>query len=406
MGRSQKKGGAKKGGAGGGGGAVNKGKTGGGGSKKGTSRFGGGNTSGQRGQARKEARLAARGKQKKRTAQGGAEAVAATRIRLKLKALQKQLARFSPNTPAAERSAIVLETAELHAEAGHFRQAIKDYEEVLQLEPSDPHFKVRTPLLCLLMDEGHGAEAKQLIEGSLFQSLVSPPAANPARPVDCPAAEKDTAVRLAILCGAYSHALLGYISLHVMQEEADPRVAAANELKLVERLQRAHQANPFVAELIAFAPAFDNYFEPGADIPPASACGPMDGPLLDALQYLIVLRQLNVWLDTDEEVRSFVRCTLFEKEVEEGADEEPPLTPLPVSEGVQESGLLLRWRRAREEAMELWAEEMSVESGDGGDDEVMEGCEHGESEEGLESSMGSEACSEDFAGREERSGAG
>merc|ERR1719491_893157 len=65
-----------------------------------------------KGQARRGAREAARGKRQKQ-AHGGEEAVAGTRLRLRVKALQKQLDRLPTGS---RRAAVLRELGLLHAE--------------------------------------------------------------------------------------------------------------------------------------------------------------------------------------------------------------------------------------------------------------------------------------------------
>lgn len=356
----------------------------------------------KKGQLRREAREALRTKSRK-FHHGGAEATENTRLRMKSKVLQKQLARLGKSGSPAERCSVLQELSQVHVEAGRSRQAIEALQEVLQLQPDDPQFLARTQLLCLLMDEARGDEARQLVEGPLFQTLSVLEDVRPAKAVTAVSADVAVARRVASVCGSYSLTLLDYISVKVLQEDKNPNAAAASERRLGERLRHAHKLNPFVAEFIAFAPAFENYFQAGADLPPESCCGPGEGPLLDALKYLVGFSQISVWLDSDDEVRRFIRCTVFEDDAEDGGDDSPPFAPLPVHEGL-ESPLLSRWKRARSDAMDLWGEEMSV---DGGEGDMVEGAEEGGEEESCEGdSIMDDDDSEDFAGREERSGFG
>lgn len=91
---------------------------------------------------------------------------------------------------------------------------------------------------------------------------------------------------------------------------------------------------------------------------------------------------MTVWQDTDEDVRKFVRSTLFEddsEQLEQVQAEKPPFLPLPPGMG---SEVLVRWRRAREDALGMWAAEMSCDE------------EGGEEEGGEEEEAGSESAAE------------
>merc|ERR1719198_414683 len=124
--------------------------------------------------------------------------------------------------------------------------------------------------------------------------------------------------------------------------------------------------------MIAFAPAFEKHFPQGADLSAAEDSTAEEWPLVEAAEYLCQRGQLAVWLDANEDVRHFLRSALFEAEPEvqaaesaEGAGtgageaEEPPLRPLPPAPlpGATELEVCSRWRKAREDAMELWAQE-------------------------------------------------
>merc|ERR1712151_615859 len=83
-------------------------------------------------------------------------------------------------------------------------------------------------------------------------------------------------------------------------------------------------------------------------------------PFFEALEYCCRHRQVAVWQDTDEDIRNFVRCTLFEDE--ENPDKAPfAALPDPPLNGAKEPEVLARWRKAREDALELWASEMSCD---------------------------------------------
>lgn len=193
----------------------------------------------------------------------------------------------------------------------------------------------------------------------------------------------------ATLTACYTVALLTYISVRVLQEHGrKPSSVAAAEAKLARRLRAARRQNPFVAEYIAFAPAFEQHFdgygEPGS-FKHFEGKRPFGSEqmLIQALDYCCRHRQLAIWLDTNDEVRRYIQRTLFEEGRDQpdsgdgagaAAEEEPPLAPLP-SETPADHPVMRLWRTAREAALELWAEEMSP----------ARDCE-GEEEESAESS--------------------
>lgn len=110
--------------------------------------------------------------------------------------------------------------------------------------------------------------------------------------------------------------------------------------------------------------------------------------------------QVAVWLDTDEDVRRFVRLTLYE---EDGKEDEAPLAPLP-QPLPSEAAVITRWRRAREDAMELWAGEMSVDGGsEGGEEGEEEDCEE-DPEEDSDAGGSSDDMGDDMGNAEERRG--
>eukprot|EP00747_Dinoflagellata_sp_TGD_P029068 gnl/TRDRNA2_/TRDRNA2_133668_c0_seq1.p1 gnl/TRDRNA2_/TRDRNA2_133668_c0~~gnl/TRDRNA2_/TRDRNA2_133668_c0_seq1.p1 ORF type:complete len:243 (-),score=68.13 gnl/TRDRNA2_/TRDRNA2_133668_c0_seq1:76-804(-) len=216
----------------------------------------------------------------------------------------------------------------------------------------------------MLMNEAHGEEARSLVEGNLFAKLLNSAASN---------GDEDATgiVGTAATVGSYSHALLEYISVRVLQEDKDAAAAADSEKRLRHRLVRAHKVNPFAAEFIAFAPAFESAFPVGCELPPLDGCPAKEQPLIQALEYCCRYGQVSVWLDTDDDVRAYIRETVFEDDDAEqvGGDEKPPLEPLPAPSGVQESPLLKRWKAARQAAMELWAQEMmGGEDGESGEE--------------------------------------
>ena len=304
----------------------------------------------------------------RRRAHGKEDAVNETRQRLRAKLLQRQLTRGPAAKPGEERRKVLIELGGLQTEAGQLRSATKSFQEALDMSPDDADFQVRALLLGLYMDQAMTEEATSMLKGPLFEMAAEAESASGAR-------------REAMTAGLYSLALLTYISVRVLQEyRKKPREAKKAEDRLVERLQAAHRQNPFVAEFIAFAPAFEPAFPLRCDLPPQVSDAILEAQLLEALKYCCQIGgrgQISVWLDTDPFVRRFVRELLFEGQGSEaGADgeEPPPLAALP-AQSSGEPSVLTRWRRAREAAMRLWASDIAAEAG-------LEGQEECEEEEG------------------------
>mmetsp|Transcript_109622 Transcript_109622/g.291145 ORF Transcript_109622/g.291145 Transcript_109622/m.291145 type:complete len:440 (-) Transcript_109622:99-1418(-) len=372
-------------------------------------------------------------------AHNGEDAREEQRARMRAKAAERKLARIDGTASVAERCEKLQELAHLQMNSQRVKAAVDSFKQVLDLQPEDPSF-VRGPLLCALVDQTRTQEVSDLLKGPLFVRLlaaagvsVDPPgkkkkkgadaeAAAPAGDAEPAAPAGDGADAAPVLLdksgspssraattACYTIALLTYISVAVLEEHGkDPNKAAAGEKKLLTRLRAAKKRNPFVAEYLAFAPAFEPHFPQGAELPPSDECREAELPLLEALEYCCRYRQAAIWMDTDEEVRRFLRSTLFEEEEEaepegeagkpeaakvEGGEPPPPFAVLP-EVARNESELLRKWRKAREDALELWATEMSVEGGsaDGEADEAGEGEEEEESDgEGSESMGSSEA---------------
>ena len=304
----------------------------------------------------------------RRRAHGKEEAINETRQRLRTKLLQRQLTRGRTAKHGEERRQVLIELAGLQTEAGQQRAAIKSLQEALDMSPEDADFKVRAPLLGLYMDQAMTEEATSLLKGPLFEMGAETESASGAK---CEA----------MTVGLYSLALLSYISVRVLQEyKKKPREGKIAEDRLLERLQAAHRHNPFVAEFIAFAPAYEPVFPLGCDLPPAATEASLETKLLQALRYCCQTGgrgQVSVWLDTDPFVRAFVRECLFENDRMEPAEhtnestETPPLAVLPAQSST-ESSVLTRWRRAREAGMRLWASDIAAEAGLHGQEECGE----------------------------------
>mmetsp|Transcript_44202 Transcript_44202/g.92295 ORF Transcript_44202/g.92295 Transcript_44202/m.92295 type:complete len:379 (-) Transcript_44202:3-1139(-) len=325
-------------------------------------------------QARHEAKASS--SKRGRRAHGKEEAINETRQRLRAKLLQRQLTRGPAAKPGEERRGILVELAGFQTEAGQQRSAIRLLQEALDMSPEDTDFQVRTPLLALYMDRAMTEEASSMLKGPLFEIGADAEAASNAK-------------REAATVGLYSLALLSYIKIHVLQD-CKKKDREGKKAEVLQRLQAAHRHNPFVAEYIAFAPAFEQDFPLGCELPPAASDGILERKLLEALRYCCQLGgrgQIPVWQDAGPFVRKFVREALFEGEAEDGSDpttdvkndqtevDEPPPLPLLPPASSQEPPVLTRWRRARGAAMQLWASDIATEAGLG---EGQEECEEEE----------------------------
>lgn len=384
----------------------------------------------RRKQQRKEARQAPA-----KRAHGGDDARVEQRERMRAKALERRLSRLDGTVPSAERCTMLKELGHLQMDSQRTKFAVDSFQQILRLQPEDPGF-ARGPLLCALMDQAKTQEASDLLKGPLFERLLASVGVSAAA---APQGKKASAAKAggasvegaeaepvlldlssgaagrALTIGCYTLALLTYISVRVLEEHGrNPNKAAAAEQRLLKRLLAAKKTNAFIAEYLAFAPAFEPHFAQGADLPPADSCPAAEQPLLEALEYCCRYRQAAIWMDTDEEVRRFLRATLFEEEEEaaeaqpgaegepsqgKGDKEEPPPFGVLPEPAQGESALLSKWRKARDDALELWATEMSVEGGSG-PGEAEEAEDEGEEEsDGDESSMDS---AEAMAALEER----
>lgn len=344
---------------------------------------------GPRAQLRKQ--IIEGGKRTKRK-QGGQDARDETILRMRTKVLQRQLKRTGPEQPEERRKILVELGCGFHAR-GMTRVACENLLEAVRLAPADEDFVVRVPLLCSLMEETRAEEASELVVGPLFSALPIISAASSKAEEEAgdeaqerEALERERARSLAATTGAYTRAVLKYIKVCVLEEhQSDPENATTEEAQLVAYLRQAKTQNPHVAEFLVFAPAFERRFPQECELPPAEDCLDEEKPVLEALEYLCRYRQLVVWTDTDEDVRRFLRHVLLESSDGEGkgATEEPPLRPLP-AQSPGESLLLATWRRAREEAMDLWAGEMSEEGEDGEGEEEESGEESQNSSDAFE----------------------
>lgn len=294
-----------------------------------------------------------------------------------------------------ERCKLLSELVQLCCELRRSRQAVTAFSDLLTMDPDDSQYN-RTRMLCLFVDQGMHMQAEELLQGPLFLPLFAEAATRTAA-----ADVTSRAHRMAILAGHYSQTLLTYISVRLLHKDVEePAVTSACEKSLSEHLWQAHACNPYVAEFIAFAPAFKSHFPLGSltQFTASTDMSVSSAPLVEALEYCCVLGQVTVWLSIDDAIRKYIRATLFESAPKDGDWETPPLANLPVASAIEEP-VFARWRLAREGAMEMWSEEMSID-GFSGDDGIGKGDSMSDRDiSDSESSLGSSQAFADIEAR-------
>lgn len=320
---------------------------------------------------------------KRKKHHGGDDEKIITKRRMRTKALEKQLNRLKNDAASQpERRKVLLELGLVHGECGRIKQSVQNLTYAQEQDASDPDYAVRVPLLCAHMEQGNAEEASKLVTSDLFKFACG-------KSVEAKSESRDDSLanrprEMAKTVGLYSRAALKYIKVVVL---GDHRTSNRNAIKEEEELglylRQARAQNPFVAEHLAFSPVFEPRFPVGAEMPaPRDSATGVEVQIREALEYCCRYRQFQVWEDTNEGYRTFLREQLFdeEDECEDGAEnqkDEPPFRPLPQAEA-GENGLLTRWRTTREEAMELWAQDLQAEAE--ADDEAV-GVEEGAEEE-------------------------
>ncbi|KAI9918520.1 hypothetical protein PsorP6_011628 [Peronosclerospora sorghi] len=142
-------------------------------------------------------------------------------------------------------------------EAGMPERGIKNYKLCMKLDKQDM-FHSQEGLVCALVDEGHGAEARALIEEH---------------------ANKESPVL------AYCQVIVEYVSWEVLEE-----VGSSEEIVEVA-FRRAYQLNPFIAVVIAFHETFFQVMEYVEDIK-----DPKRGSIEEAFVY--ASQNVGVWIET------------------------------------------------------------------------------------------------------------
>ncbi|KAI9909844.1 hypothetical protein PsorP6_011068 [Peronosclerospora sorghi] len=136
-------------------------------------------------------------------------------------------------------------------------RGIKNYKLCMKLDKQDM-FHSQEGLVCALVDEGRGAEARALIEEH---------------------ADKESPVL------GYCQVIVEYVSCEVLEE-----VGSSEEIVEVA-FRRAYQLNPFIAVVIAFHETFFQVMEYVEDIK-----DPKRGSIEEAFVY--ASQNVGVWIDT------------------------------------------------------------------------------------------------------------
>lgn len=148
--------------------------------------------------------------------------------------------------------------AEACCNAGMADHGIRHYEACMKLD-TDDSMRSREGLTCVLVDEGRGAEARELIER--FQG------------------QQDSAVL------AYCQVIIEYVSWEVLEEDG------ASEEVVRAALLKAFKLNPFIAVFISAHETFFQVVEFVEEIKE-----PAPGSIEEA--FLYCSQNIGVWLDT------------------------------------------------------------------------------------------------------------
>ncbi|KAF1315717.1 hypothetical protein FI667_g15852, partial [Globisporangium splendens] len=224
---------------------------------------------------------------------------------------------FSTHAETREYLRIMKQLAEACCNAGMPDRGIKHYETCMQLD-TDDSMRSREGLTCVLVDEGRGAEARELIDK--FRGEAS-----------------------AVL--AYCQVILEYVSWEVLEEEG------SSEEVVREAFLKAFKLNPFIAVFIAAHETFFQVVEYVDDIKE-----PKPGSVEEA--FLYCSQNIGVWLDT---VGAFA---WIEKELAELPE------PVPTENDVSEEMYLGMYQTAVEMLKEELAEREWEEHESNSDDEV------------------------------------
>ncbi|CEG41063.1 uncharacterized protein PHALS_11232 [Plasmopara halstedii] len=142
-------------------------------------------------------------------------------------------------------------------EAGMPDRGIKSYELCMTLDKNDT-IRSCEGLVCVLIDEGRGVDARALIEKHMDE-------------------------KSAVL--AYCEVIIEYVSWEVLEEEG------SSEAAVQKALRKAYELNPFIAVVIAYHDTFLQVVEYVDEIK-----NPKRGSIEEAFRY--VLKNIGVWVDT------------------------------------------------------------------------------------------------------------
>lgn len=250
---------------------------------------------------------------------------------------QKMMERAIARKPAKEELVkLYRDLARLHSEQQRNDQALALYDKLYEIDPEDS-LDIGVHYLTLLMDNSECDRARDFL--------------------DKHSALKDNAI------GAYTYAMIEYISSVILEEEGSDYDQAVTLLK------KAVEINPFIAEFVAFNEIYTEAFDPGL-IDEMIGWNPQDKDIDIALQYCATYGQISVWMDL-EGADYWVRNSIYRDE--DYTSEHNALVDVD-NKGIPK--LVNMWAEARKEAvarLEESSEEMSSEEGSEEDGSEEEG---------------------------------
>lgn len=204
--------------------------------------------------------------------------------------------------------------AQACCDAGMPDRGIQNYERCMQLDPADV-VRSREGLVCALIDDGRGAEARELLD-------------------------KYTGETSAVL--AYCRVILEYVSWEVLEEDGSSEEVVQGVFK------KAFALNPFVAVFLAAHETFAEVVEYVEDIKE-----PKPGSIEEAFVYCC--NNIGVWVDT------VGAAAWIDKELD---DVEPPV---PTEEHASDKMYLGMYQTAVEMHKERIEEELAANDSDDSD---------------------------------------
>ncbi|KAL3665929.1 hypothetical protein V7S43_009349 [Phytophthora oleae] len=164
---------------------------------------------------------------------------------------------LAENKDTKEYLGLLKQLAAACCEAGMSDRGIKNYELCMSLDKTDS-FHSREGLVCALVDEGRGAEARTLIEEHKDENS-------------------------AVL--AYCQVIIEYVSWEVLEEDG------SSEEVVQKAFRKAFALNPFMAVVIAYHDTFFQVMEYVDEIK-----DPKRGSIEEAFVY--ISQNIGVWVDT------------------------------------------------------------------------------------------------------------